>query len=324
MNNKIIKKFLFVLLIIALMEVLLINLKAEAICNEVIVSREEDLLIEESIENAEEGTIMKIDSTTGEVSEVDIDTNEVAQVLDTMQETGNYSTSLIAPNNVSTKNEVPALFGNLSLASNTKVVCLNAPEVAYQRIICKIISDSGSGTGYLIGDKYLLTAGHCVLQSAGVAADNWVAYPGYQNYTALAAMGWNTIYYDSNYVASGSTDWAIVELDDDYGSSIGWMYVTLYYNYSDMQGLSVTSWGYSDDTYDAQWLCYSRGSITSAYSGYFNASCSVYCGMSGGPVRISDNTSVGINVAAYTDNDTLKAVRIDDNLFDLIVDLLND
>ncbi|MCI8309013.1 MAG: trypsin-like serine protease [Clostridia bacterium] len=332
--NKInlIKKLFYVLIIIFVLQFFIININVNAYSEKNIVEMpvvDTSISEEELLKAHEEEKIMKIDATTGQTTEYEIDYDKISPILEEMKKTQNISTDLFLENNAKISYENVKLFKNspMLLSNNNYNIYLNNEEVSYLKPICRITADEiyRGATGFLIGDKYLVTAAHCVLKQDGSVYGHWSAFAGYNNGSYLRKMGWNTVHYSSNWSTYGGAsdfDWAIVELDGNYGSSIGWLPCTKYYNYSDMVGVAVKANGYPGESMNGERLCNSSGKITSSSQLSFNSSCQVEGGFSGGPTCLSDYTACGINVGKYEDG-TLKSIRFDDGLYGLIVDLLN-
>ena len=330
-----IEKLFFLLLFICIFCLIIIGNYVNAYSKNVVSSEiptveigAEEISKEEIIAHETE-KIMSIDVSSGKTTEYNIDLKNIAPILEKMNETQNFSTDLFLNNQSNNKYQDKKTFRAIPFKSlnYTYYTCINNEQVSSQKPICRITCNAYSPctTGFLIGDKYLATAAHCVLNQDGTAFSNLSASAGYRNGTYLNTMGFNTIYYSNNWPTYGpasSFDWAIVELDGNYGSNVGVIYCTKYNNYSDMVNVSDSAWGYPGESVNGEHLCYSNGSVSSANSWTFDSSCHVEGGFSGGPTRISDNTAIGINIAKYSDY-SLKSVRFNDNLFNLILDLLN-
>lgn len=282
-----------------------------------------------SLKDCENEKIMKINAKTGKKTEVNINYNEIAPILEKMEKTHNYSTELVAPTKSFLNSSLNTFFPKYSKsASQPYTACLNSHEVSTQMPICKIVVGGNDyGTGFLIGEKYLLTAAHCVLtEDTDVEVlGYWSAFAGYCNGRYVQEMGWSNVYFSSNWPMHGGAsnfDWAIVELDGNYGNSVGWLVCTKYYDYNDLMNENVSAWGYPGNYYNGQYLCYSKGNVYYSDAWAINSSCIVEGGFSGGPTRLSDMSACGINVGKW-DNSTLKSIRFNDTLYNLILDLLN-
>lgn len=155
-------------------------------------------------------------------------------------------------------------------------------------------SDGYSGTGTLVGDRLVITAGHMVPWKS-VAAGNWwmLFVPAYFNGTSLFGAGVQSYVSDARgYNTNGNVtgyDWAVLRLYEPLGVSLGYMG---YNSYSgDWNNLPVWSnIGYPGDIDNAEEPSFQQGFTINDTDGDSDGgeeleteNCDLNHGNSGGP-----------------------------------------
>lgn len=221
-------------------------------------------------------------------------------------------------------------------------VLVNAPEKFPWRMICSLeiqgtSSGSGIGTGWFIGPKTLVTAGHCVFHpSLGGWAQEITVYPGRYdlNNTVFpypkgahfikpvvsrrfeAVNGWiNTLNPDFDY--------AVIHLDEPVGEETGWFSVAVKDDLT-LQGSLVNVSGYpgDKDLGRRQYFASSKVGIVSPTRIFYEAD--TYGGQSGAPAWIQDSIGadpqvIGIHSYGVGGSFTLNsATRITAEIFNNI------
>ncbi|MGH2642969.1 MAG: trypsin-like serine peptidase [Chitinophagaceae bacterium] len=155
-------------------------------------------------------------------------------------------------------------------------------------------SDGYSGTGTLVGDRLVITAGHMVPWKS-VAAGNWwmLFVPAFFNGTSLFGAGVQSYVSDARgYNTSGNVtgyDWAILRLYEPLGTSLGYMGYNSYS--SDWNNLPVWSnIGYPGDIDNAEEPSFQQGFTFNDTDGDSDGgeeleteNCDLNHGNSGGP-----------------------------------------
>lgn len=208
--------------------------------------------------------------------------------------------------------------------------------------ICEIIvtmpsGDKLRGTGFLVGDNLLLTAGHCVYDTKyGGGATHIQIAPGatwdYTNNNLVYPYGVNTQAWNMHLSTewlngqNSREDWAIVQFNGGFlnGKNPGWFGFAYSENYDFFvnDGLSVSVQGYSNDRMPmCQYV--SRNRVTVANNFHLGYYTSTDSGMSGSPVFHQNDIAVGIHtngvngpVPGYN-----SCRNINQTLFNLIVSL---
>ncbi|HEY6082031.1 MAG TPA: trypsin-like serine protease [Chitinophagaceae bacterium] len=155
-------------------------------------------------------------------------------------------------------------------------------------------SDGFSGTGTLVGDRLVITAGHMVPWNSVAKGSWWIRFvPAYFNGTSLYGAGVESYVSDARgYNTSGNVtgyDWAILRLYEPLGSSLGYMG---YNSYSDnWNNLPVWSnIGYPGDIDNAEEPAFQQGFTINDTDGDSDGgeeleteNCDLNHGNSGGP-----------------------------------------
>jgi V8-like Glu-specific endopeptidase len=195
-------------------------------------------------------------------------------------------------------------------------------------LVGRIFNSNGfSGTGSLIGDRLVITAGHMVPWGSGPW---WIRFvPAYVNGTSLFGAGVESYVSDARgYDVHGNVtgyDWAILRLYEPLGSSLGYFG---YNGYSDSwNDLSVWSnIGYPGDIDNAQEPAFQKGYTINDTDGDDNGGeeletedCDLNHGNSGGPIFAwwnngTDPRIVGVVSGQETEYKPLFSTR-NDNVF---------
>jgi V8-like Glu-specific endopeptidase len=155
-------------------------------------------------------------------------------------------------------------------------------------------SDGFSGTGSLIGDRLVITAGHMVPWASAAAGSWWMRFvPAYFNGTSLYGAGVESFVSDARgYDVHGSVtgyDWAVLRLYEPLGSSLGYFGYNSYS--SDWNDAPVWSnIGYPGDIDNAEEPAFQQGFTINDTDGDSNGgeeleteNCDLFFGNSGGP-----------------------------------------
>ena len=158
---------------------------------------------------------------------------------------------------------------------------------------------SYSGSGFLIANNYVGTAGHCIFDN-DYGPNNWCSYiivtpsaNGTNNSAPYGTRTSTTVEVGGNWADhyQDDDDWGVIQLNSSF--SIGYMGMMC-------PGNNIVGWGSRAQGwrsgYDNMYLCW--GNITSATDRLINVTQNVYPGMSGGPLLEGDDHIIGF-VRAY-------------------------
>lgn len=236
----------------------------------------------------------------------------------------------------------PGLVTETRIGPSDDRLLVNAPEKFPWRMICSLeiqgtSSGAGIGTGWFIGPKTLVTAGHCVFHpSLGGWAQEISIYPGRYdlNNTVFpypkgahltkpvvskrfeAVNGWiNT--FNPDY------DYAVIHLDEPVGEETGWFSVAVK-DEPTLQGSLINISGYpgDKDLGRRQYFATSKVGLVSPTRIFYEAD--TYGGQSGSPAWIqasidADPQVVGIHSYGVGGSFTLNsATRITAEIFNTI------
>ena len=204
----------------------------------------------------------------------------------------------------------------------------NPQDYSDTRKTCKLIivaedmSTTYGGTGFLVSNSTVVTAGHCIYNS-NFGDNGWCGYiiviPSYSNSNQEGPYGSAT---DATFVEVGSgwvdseswtDDWGIISLTDSF--SIG--YYTLLNAGENIVGWWVRIQGYEGNSKD---LFNTGGNIVSVNGRAMRLTAESKPGMSGGPVSEDTNGYIiGINRGHYLPSGDAMVVRLDDWLYNKIM-----
>jgi V8-like Glu-specific endopeptidase len=186
-------------------------------------------------------------------------------------------------------------------------------------------SDGFSGSGTLIGDRLVVTAGHMVPWTSGATGSWWMLFvPAYFNGSSLFGAGVQSFVSDVrgyNTVGTGY-DWAILRLYEPLGTSLGYFG---YNSYStDWNNLPVWSnIGYPGDIDNAEEPAFQQGFTINDTDGDSNGgeeleteNCDLNHGNSGGPCFAWWNNGTDPRVVAVVSSqETEDSPPRNDNVF---------
>lgn len=332
MKKNFIKKLFTILMITAMLTTIALNTEVKATTDNTAISNDEIDEIMEKISTEEK--IMKYDALTNETTEVDMD--EIRNVL-ASQNRGNedkteaniVDLSKVKVNYLPTAEEKGTSLNPRSgaqLISNTRAVpyLQTCRITVYSTNINQTVS---MGTATMVGSKLALTAAHCVFDpSTKQAYSNWTIYPGYNNGTYYGtATGWSTVYYSNDWMndtTNSEADWALCVLNTSPG--VGYIGVVKYT--IGFTGLPITLLGYPANSsygYTGYQQYSSSGVVSIVLTNRFFHTAFQCLGFSGGPVLRSDNYVAGVHTGSADSTGAGHAVRINQNIFDLINNLNN-
>ncbi len=160
-------------------------------------------------------------------------------------------------------------------------------------LVGRVFTPDGTGTGALIGDRLVVTAGHMVPWDAVAAGNWWMRFvPAYFNGASLFGGGVESYVSDVRGYDTGGTgyDWAVLRLYEPLGSSLGYFGYNSYS--SDWNDLPVWSnIGYPGDIDNAEEPAFQQGFTINDTDGDSNGgeeleteNCDLNHGNSGGPM----------------------------------------
>jgi len=225
----------------------------------------------------------------------------------------NATEEMISPaHNVASTRSIIGVDNRVKVNPNTspycKILCLNLGRDTNG----DGKSDSWAlGTGFMVYDNLMLTAGHCMYNSTGNVKEMRI-------YVKQSGSSLNsTYYYPASWVMSQAFidnpndpnyDWCVVKLQNNLGSQIGWFgYGTT------SSSKSVTVSGYPDNTAHRFYQYAASGTMTVSNDFRVSHNCDTEGGESGAPIFDSDHIAWGIHTHGGN-----SGVRINSYLFNLI------
>jgi V8-like Glu-specific endopeptidase len=189
-------------------------------------------------------------------------------------------------------------------------------------LVGRIFNDQGfSGTGALIGDRLVVTAGHMVPWSS---QSWWMRFvPAYFNGSSLYGAGVESYVSDARGYDTGGTgyDWALLRLYEPLGMSLGYFG---YNSYStNWNNLSVWSnIGYPGDIDNAEEPAFQQGFTINDTDGDSNGgeeleteNCDLNHGNSGGPMFAWWNNGTDPRIVGVVSSQETEDRNVNDNVF---------
>jgi V8-like Glu-specific endopeptidase len=189
-------------------------------------------------------------------------------------------------------------------------------------LVGRIFNDQGySGTGALIGDRLVLTAGHMVPWSS---SPWWMRFvPAYFNGTSLHGAGVESYVSDARGYDTVGTgyDWAILRLYEPLGSSLGYFG----YNGYSSNWNNQPYWsniGYPGDVDNAEEPAFQQGFTINDTDGDSNGgeeleteNCDLNHGNSGGPMFAWWNNGTDPRIVGVVSSQEIEDSSVQDNVF---------
>lgn len=189
-------------------------------------------------------------------------------------------------------------------------------------LVGRIFNNEGaSGSGALIGDRLVITAGHMVPWSS---QSWWMRFvPAYSNGSSLYGAGVESYVSDARGYNTGGTgyDWAILRLYEPLGSSLGYFGYNSYS--SSWNNLPVWSnIGYPGDIDNAEEPAFQQGFTINDTDGDSNGgeeleteNCDLNHGNSGGPMFAWWNNGTDPRIVGVVSSQETEDTSRNDNVF---------
>ncbi len=193
--------------------------------------------------------------------------------------------------------------------------------IAYMKIHMRC-GCSSTGTGYMVGPKTLLTAGHCLMcTDHHQGADYIDFYFGYKDdYNYFLKYSDGTTYWYGTDFPDGYTkgaeqwDYGLVQMQWNVGDTTG------YFGIASLTDSDLASSGYNLVGYRNGVMKADYGWVSNITHYNFDHNADTEPGYSGCPLFDNDYYATAINIASAWDNSHNIARRINDELYDFILE----
>jgi len=183
---------------------------------------------------------------------------------------------------------------------------------------------TSTGSGFLIDDNVAVTVAH---MAKGAVSIEVIPAKWYQDQRYGTTWAKNVVTHNSYDVNNYTTeyDWAILKLNDRIGQKTGYFNVVRYEDYTRLDGETVITAGYPTDLDDGQCAYRCTGTAFNTTELTFEHTADIWYGNSGGPmIRKSDMLVVGIQSGHNLGVPTNYATRVDNQLFNIMVNIINE
>ncbi len=222
---------------------------------------------------------------------------------------------------------------NSVIGSDGRQEIMKTSDFPY-KAICKVVTTwyntkygtvKGHGTGFMIHNYYMLTAGHNIYEPAfGGYCDKIEVYPArnriyapYGPYSGVKLQVTNEFVKDNEDQAE---DWGLVKLNSDVGSTTGYFGLDISTNGYDLLQKNISVTGYPTDKSDGgvgMWK--GTGTVKNQNMYEIGYTCDTYKGDSGAPVYLSNNRVVAIHVRGVNPtNDYNEGTKINSKVSGII------
>lgn len=275
---------------------------------------------DESTDNTQQYVVYSKDLITG------IEEYETVEVTpDLIHDTESYVPDYEVGNGISPASVIGGV--------DTRQEIMNTYNFPY-KAICKVVTTwyntkygtvKGHGTGFMIHNYYMLTAGHNIYEPEfGGYCDKIEVYPArnriyapYGPYNGVEAKVTNEFVED---VDDQAEDWGLVKLNSDVGSTTGYFGLDISTNGYDLLQKNISVTGYPTDKSDGgvgMWK--GTGTVKSQNMYEIGYTCDTYKGDSGAPVYLSNNRVVAIHVRGINPtNDYNEGTKINSKVSSII------
>jgi glutamyl endopeptidase len=183
--------------------------------------------------------------------------------------------------------------------------------------IAYIVSTGGQCTGWIIGPRLVVTAGHCIYDRGNRRWNSnfQVSFGRNGASTPYGVQGWATAWTDVSYINNGNMglDWGLIQLNSNIGYSTGWFGYG--WQTTSRNGTSVTVRGYPGDHPQQLWTHSGTVQKTEPNRLFYNVD--TVGGQSGSPVYVSGNIGVAIHAYGVDQTGLNSGTHITEGLFNL-------